>query len=199
VFVKICGITRVADALAAEEAGADAIGLNFWPGSKRHVTPDAAAAIVRELPPALRRFGVFVNPTADEVSRAFDAGLIDIAQLHGNETVAFCAQLGRPWMKALRLRDLGQLDGWKSDLVLVDADAPGYGGSGVTADWSLARAAAQSRRVILAGGLRPDNVAAAIAAVWPFGVDVASGVESAPGMKDARKIAAFVAAARAGE
>jgi len=107
---------------------------------------------------------------------------------------------GGRYVKAMRLRDDASLDalaGYDCALVLVDADAPGYGGSGTTADWSLARAAAAKRRILLAGGLTPDNVAAAIAAVHPFGVDVASGVESAPGVKDARKIAAFVAAARA--
>jgi phosphoribosylanthranilate isomerase len=197
VFVKICGVTRADDARAAADAGADAIGLNFWPSSKRHVTVEAARSIVRGLPPSLRRFGVFVNPTVDEVARAFDEGLIDTAQLHGDESAAFCVSLGRPWMKALRLRDLAQLDGWSCELLLVDADAPGYGGSGATGDWSLARAAAAKRNVLLAGGLTPENVAAAIGSVRPFGVDVASGVESSPGLKDARKVAAFVAAARA--
>jgi len=197
VFVKICGVTRATDASACARAGADAIGLNFWPGSKRHVTPERAAEVVRALPPGVRRFGVFVDPAADDLARVFDAGLIDTAQLHGDETPAFCEALGRPFMKALRLGDPTQLDGWSCELVLVDADTPGYGGSGARADWTLARAVARKRPILLAGGLTPDNVAEAIAAVRPFGVDVASGVESSPGIKDARKIAAFVAAARA--
>jgi phosphoribosylanthranilate isomerase len=196
VFVKICGITRPEDARAAAAAGADAIGLNFWPGSKRFVTHERAAQIVAVLPPSVRRFGVFVNPGAAEVGNAFDAGLIDTAQLHGDETPPFAAALARPYVKALRLRALDQLEGWPCELLVVDADAPGYGGSGTAADWTLARAAAAQRRILLAGGLGPDNVAAAIAAVAPFGVDVASGVESAPGIKDPDKMAAFIAAAR---
>ncbi|MGZ3430081.1 MAG: phosphoribosylanthranilate isomerase [Polyangia bacterium] len=196
VFVKVCGVRTLDDALAAAEAGADAIGFNFWPGSKRFLAIVEAARIAERLPATLRRFGVFVDAGAAEIEQAFAAGAIDTAQLHGDEPHDFCRPFAGRYMKALRLRDLTQLDGWECELVLVDADVPGYGGSGVTADWSLATAAAAKRPILLAGGLTPDNVAAAIAQVRPFGVDVASGVERSPGVKDPQKIAAFVAAAK---
>lgn len=199
-FVKICGIRTAEDARACVEAGADAVGFNLWPGSKRHVTVEEAAAIGRTLPPGLRRFGVFVNAAPDEIARAFEAGAIDTAQLHGDETREFCARLGRPLMKALRLKDAGSLEGleaWPGPLVLVDADSSGYGGSGLRIDEALAARAARVRPILLAGGLTPENVAGAIRAVRPFGVDVASGVEAAPGQKDAARVAAFVRAARA--
>lgn len=195
-FVKICGVRTLEDALAAADAGADAVGFNFWPRSKRFVTPEAVAAFAPKLPPGLRRFGVFVDPSAAEVDRALSSGLIHTAQLHGDETPGFCARFTGRYVKALRLRALDELSAWDCDLLLVDADAPGYGGSGRTADWTLAAAAARLRKLLLAGGLTPDNVAGAIAAVHPYGVDVAGGVESAPGVKDHAKIVAFVRAAR---
>ncbi len=197
--VKICGVRTLEDALACAEAGADAVGFNFWPGSKRFVTIDEVAGIARALPPTLQRFGVFVNASPDEIERAFGSGAIDLAQLHGDEAPAFCARFAGRYVKAIRLRDaasLETLEQYDCALALVDADAPGYGGSGQRADLSLARAAAERRRVLLAGGLTPENVAAAIAAVHPAGVDVAGGVERAPGVKDWKKIASFVAAAR---
>jgi phosphoribosylanthranilate isomerase len=199
-FVKICGVRTLEDALACVEAGADAIGFNFWPRSKRFIAFEEAARIAERLPSNLRRFGVFVDAAAEEIERAFSVGAIDTAQLHGDEPPAFCRAFAGRYVKALRLRDaasLAALDDYDCDLVLVDADAPGYGGSGTRADFGLARAAAGRRKVLLAGGLTPENVAEAVAAVRPFGVDVASGVERAPGSKDAAKIAAFVAAARA--
>jgi phosphoribosylanthranilate isomerase len=198
-FVKICGVTTLDDALACAEAGADAIGFNFWPRSRRFVAVEVAAAIAGRLPPRVRTVGVFVDPTAAEVERAFAAGAIAVAQLHGDETPAFCAAFaGRCW-KALRLRDratLARLGDYDCELVLVDADTPGYGGSGERADVDLAAEAARLRPLLLAGGLTPDNVAAAIERVRPFGVDVAGGVESAPGIKDWGKVAAFVARAK---
>jgi phosphoribosylanthranilate isomerase len=198
-FVKICGVRTLDDALACAEAGADAVGFNFWPRSKRYVTVDEAASIARALPASLARFGVFVDAEPDAIDRAFGAGAITIAQLHGDETAAFCARFAGRYVKAIRLRDpssLAALDAYDCELLLVDADAPGYGGSGQRADLSLARAAAAKRRVLLAGGLTPDNVADAIRDVRPAGVDVAGGVERAPGVKDWKKIAAFVKAAR---
>lgn len=202
-FVKICGVTTLDDALACVDAGADAIGFNFWPRSRRHVAVAAAAAIAKRLPPTVRTVGVFVDPTADEVDRAFASGAIDLAQLHGDEPPAFCARFAGRYIKAVRLRDeasLLRLGEYDCDLLLVDADTPGYGGSGQRANVGLAHQAAAARRVLLAGGLTPDNVAAAVAAVRPYGVDVAGGVEREPGVKDWIKVAAFVAAAkRAGE
>lgn len=194
-FVKICGITTLDDALACVDAGADALGFNFWPQSKRHVDVAAAARIAKRLPPEVRTVGVFVNPTEADVDRAFASGAIDLAQLHGDEEPDFCSRFAGRYIKAVRLRDassLSRLAEYKCDLVLVDADTPGYGGSGQRADVALAREAAASRRVILAGGLTPENVAEAVAAVRPYGVDVAGGVEREPGVKDWIKVAAFV-------
>ena len=200
-FVKICGITSLEDALACVDAGADAIGFNFWPQSKRHIPVDRAAAIAKRLPPNLRTVGVFVNPTADEVDRAFASGAIDLAQFHGDETPDFCRRFAGRYIKALRLRDATSLErmaDYACDFVLVDADTPAYGGSGERADVALAAAAAAARRVILAGGLTPENVAEAVAEVQPYGVDVAGGVEREPGVKDWMKVAAFVQAAKRG-
>jgi phosphoribosylanthranilate isomerase len=199
VFVKICGITSLDDALACCDAGADALGFNFWPQSKRHITVERAATIARRVPPNVRTVGVFVNPTAEDVDRAFASGAIDLAQLHGDETPEFCGRFAGRYIKAMRLRDAASLETlaqYPCDLVLVDADTPGYGGSGQRADVALAAEAAAARRVILAGGLTPDNVGEAIAAVRPYGVDVAGGVEREPGVKDWLKVAAFVKEAK---
>ncbi|MDB4970418.1 MAG: Phosphoribosylanthranilate isomerase [Myxococcales bacterium] len=201
-FVKICGVTTLDDALACVDAGADAIGFNFWPESKRHVAVGTAATIAKRLPPNLRTFGVFVNPAADEIDRAFASGAIDLVQLHGDESPEFCQRFAGRYVKALRLRDpasLAQLVAYPCDLVLVDADTAGYGGSGQRADVTLAAEAARSRRVILAGGLTPENVTEAIRQVRPYGVDVAGGVEREPGVKDWIKVAAFVSAAKRAE
>jgi phosphoribosylanthranilate isomerase len=198
VFVKICGVRTLEDALACAEAGADAIGFNFWPGSKRFVSIDEAAEIARALPATLQRWGVFVDPEREEVERAL-ASVIDRAQLHGRESPAFCAQFPGRVTKALRLGDEGALvrmGVYDCELLLVDADSPGYGGSGLRIDVALARRAAELRKIVLAGGLTPDNVGEAVRAVQPFGVDVASGVERSPGVKDWAKISAFVKNAR---
>jgi phosphoribosylanthranilate isomerase len=198
-FVKICGVTTLDDALACVDAGADAVGFNFWPRSKRYLAVEAAAAIARSLPAQVRTVGVFVDPGETDVERAFASGAIDLAQLHGDESPAFCARFVGRYIKALRLRDessLASLAAYDCDLLLVDADTTDYGGSGQRADVALAERAARARRVILAGGLTPDNVADAVSKVRPFGVDVASGVERAPGVKDWIKVAAFVAQAK---
>jgi phosphoribosylanthranilate isomerase len=199
VFVKICGVRTLDDALACVDAGADAVGFNFWPRSSRFVAPEAVRPISERLPATVRKIGVFVDPTADEVAHALASGLIDWAQLHGDESPEFCARFAGRYVKAIRLRDQGSLelvDGYDCELMLVDADAPGYGGSGQRADVDLAARAAAKRRVLLAGGLNPDNVAEAVARVRPYGVDVAGGVERAPGEKDWMKVAAFVARAK---
>ncbi len=200
-FVKICGITSLDDALACVDAGADALGFNFWPQSKRHVAVERAAAIAKRVPPNVRTVGVFVNPSEAEVDRAFASGAIDLAQLHGDETPDFCRRFAGRYIKAVRLRDaasIAQMAEYACDFVLVDADTAGYGGSGQRADVGLAAEAARARRVILAGGLTAENVAEAIAAVRPYGVDVAGGVEREPGVKDWIKVAAFVQAAKRG-
>jgi phosphoribosylanthranilate isomerase len=200
--VKICGITRLEDALAAVRLGADALGFNFWPGSRRHVAPEAARKIVRALPPFVTAVGVFVDPTRDEALRAAEASGIQVFQLHGDEPPELCAALALPVVKGLRVADarsLAALASYEVSAFLLDAPAAGYGGSGKTFDWALAREAALAARVILAGGLGPDNVAEAVRTVRPYGVDVASGVESAPGVKDERLMARFIRAAKEAE
>ncbi len=198
-FVKICGVTSAADAVACADAGADAIGFNFWPRSKRYRPLAALADAARAVAGRVERFGVFVDPTADEVAAAFDAGAIDVAQLHGDEPGDFCARFRGRYVKALRLageHSLADFARYDCARFLVDAPFAGYGGSGTLVDEELARQAVARATVILAGGLTPGNVAGLIARVRPFGVDVASGVEAAPGMKDHDKVRAFVRAAK---
>ncbi len=208
VKIKICGITLVDDAARASAAGADFVGLNFWPQSKRHVVPEQAAALAAAArgAGAAHVVGVFVDATADEVAAVMALVDLDIIQLHGGEppievaTIANAAK--RPAWKTISVDGaaaLDDLEAWSVDALLLDTPTPGRGGSGATFDWSLAREARQrypTRHLVLAGGLTPDNVAAAIAAVDPWAVDVASGVEARPGIKDHGKLAAFVAAVR---
>lgn len=207
-LVKICGVTTAEDALGCAAAGADALGLNLWPGSPRFL-PEANRAALREAlesaHPRVLRVGVFVNAPAAEIAAALGSGLIHVAQLHGDEEPAAGAALaGRAW-KALRLGgegDLPQLQRYPAahfPLLVIDAPTPAYGGSGRRIDEALAARAAALRPLLLAGGLGPDSVAGAVRRVRPAGVDVASGVESAPGRKDLGKVAAFIAAARAAD
>jgi phosphoribosylanthranilate isomerase len=199
VKVKICGITRLEDALAAVRHGADALGFNFWPGSRRFIAPADAAAIVRELPPAVEAFGVFVNSSREEILAAVAASGVGIAQLHGDEPPALCASLPFPVVKAIRVDGpsaLAALAAYEVSAFLLDAAGPGFGGSGRTLDWELAAEAARAARVFLAGGLTPENVSEAVSRVRPYGVDVASGVELMPGVKDEEKVRRFVQAAK---
>lgn len=202
-IVKICGITRPEDAVAAVRAGADWLGLNFWPTSKRHLTLAQASDVVRaarQERPEVAIVGVFVDQPLGEVTAVLSALELDRAQLHGDEPPDYVRRLGDRAIKAVPLAEPAQLDElaeYDCPVVLVDTPSPGRGGSGIVGDWSAAREAATQRRVILAGGLTPDNVADAIAQVQPWGVDVASGVESAPGVKDVALMAHFVAQARA--
>jgi phosphoribosylanthranilate isomerase len=200
VRVKICGVTRLEDALLAARLGADALGFNFWPRSPRHLAPEAAAAIVRRLPPSVATFGVFVDPTREELLAALAVSGIGVVQLHGDEPPALCATLGVPVVKALRVRDrhdLARIASYDVRAFLLDSASAGYGGSGAAFDWDLAAGVAREVPVLLAGGLRPENVADAVRAVRPLGVDVASGVESAPGLKDAARMEAFIRRAKA--
>lgn len=198
--IKICGVTSVADAMVCVEAGADAIGLNFWPGSKRRCGLDAARAIGAAVGERARLVGVFVDADRAEIERTLGASGLRWAQLHGNELPALVEALSPHVFKALHVRDEGELEaalGVPGQELLVDASLPGMpGGTGRTCDWRLAARLASARRVWLAGGLDPSNVAEAIAEVRPFGVDVASGVERAPGVKDHERIRAFIDAAR---
>ncbi len=205
--VKICGLTSLDDALAAAEAGADMLGFNFYPASPRYISPQACAQIIGRLADCGLRVtavGVFVNAGRGEIKAiAGDCGL-DLLPLHGDEAPELLEELGPRAFKAIRPATTAEVDGllvrychrFDPPALLLDAYRPGaYGGTGTAGDWSLAAAVAQARPILLAGGLTPENVAEAIAQVRPWGVDVASGVEAAPGRKDRDKMAAFIAAA----
>jgi phosphoribosylanthranilate isomerase len=200
ILVKICGVTTPEDAAFAAAAGADAIGINFWPRSKRYVAPSAARAIVDAIPADVLKVGVFVDAAAVEVERCVDELGLDRAQLHGDEqALAFGAFDPARLIRVVRVRDESSFAAeadWRPALWLYDAHVEGFGGAGVTAPWSLIAARAR-RPFLLAGGLTPENVADAIVAVRPAGVDVASGVELSPGRKDPAKVEAFIFAARA--
>jgi len=199
--IKICGMTSVDDALMAVEAGADAIGLIFWSGSKRAVDVERAQAITRALPPLVSTVGVFVNETPDRVRTVADAVGLSGVQLHGDEVVADWARFPRPVLKAMSIEQYAT-SAWRTAraAILVDAHDPvTVGGTGRTIDWEAAREIAATRPLVLAGGLTPENVAEAVTLVAPWGVDVASGVEQAPGVKDAARVRAFVQAVRAAD
>jgi phosphoribosylanthranilate isomerase len=201
VKVKICGITNPADGLAAVEAGADLIGLMFYNGSPRHVPLELAAQIAAQLPPSVVKVGVFVNPNEELVTAAIARCGLNLLQFHGDEPPEFCTQFGVMSMKAFRIRDAAALEAlprYPTDAWLLDAYSPNRrGGTGDTFNWDLALEAQKlGRPVFLAGGLTPENVGEAVRRVEPFGVDVSSGVESAPGRKDPARMRAFVEAVR---
>jgi phosphoribosylanthranilate isomerase len=192
-WIKICGITSAADARLAVDEGADALGFIFHPKSKRYIAPLRAAEITAGLPRHVMRVGVFVDAPLTVVQRVCGLAALDLAQVHGNETPAYVAALGNG-MKAFRAGVPAQRIGGYAGLILLDGPS---GGSGQAADLALARQCARHRPVVLAGGLTPENVAQRIRAVRPFGVDVASGTEAAPGRKDPARLRAFIRAARA--
>lgn len=198
--VKICGITRPGDGVAAAQAGADAIGLVFYPKSPRYLSTERAVEIRDALPPFVQTVALFVNADAAQVAQVLGRVKPSVLQFHGDETPEFCAQFGAPFVKACRIRPgvdvvqylqpFSRAAAW-----LVDSFVPEYGGVGESFDWSLVPRGL-ARPLILSGGLDQKNVARAIQAVHPWGVDVSSGVESAKGIKDAGKMAAFVAEVR---
>jgi len=202
--VKICGITNADDAAAAVEAGADALGFNFYRKSPRYIEPALAKQIVAGLPPFVMPVGVFVNEDVTTVRSIMDACGLTIAQLHGDESAAYCEQLARPVIRALRLKDrasfltLAEFQGRSGvrSFILDTFSESAYGGTGQVTDWALASEAAKSATILLAGGLTSANVGEAIRAVHPYGVDVSSGVERVPGRKDHAKIRAFLDAVR---
>lgn len=196
IIVKICGITTVEDALAAIDAGADWLGFNFYKKSPRYLDPRIAQTILEEIPSSLTKVGIFVNEPAQQVlDLAVELGL-DLLQFHGDESAEYCNAFARPWYRAFRLKtdfDLATLADYHAEYHLVDAHVEkAFGGTGVLADWQLARDVKQYGRLILSGGLRPDNILQALCETRPDGVDVASGVESAPGIKDHRKMEEFI-------
>jgi phosphoribosylanthranilate isomerase len=202
VRVKICGITREQDLHAACDAGADALGFVFYEKSPRHVTSATAAALVRELPPFVQSVGLFVNATPAFIETVLKTVSLDLLQFHGDETPSDCARYGRPYIKAVRVNPDTDLLKCAADYetargLLLDAYVPGVpGGTGERFDWRLIPEAIP-KAVILSGGLTPDNVADAVEQVRPWAVDVSSGVELAKGIKDAHKIAQFIAKAKA--
>ena len=200
--VKICGITNLADARVAVEAGADAIGFVFYEKSPRLVSLKTAAEISKQLPPFVMRVGVFVNAPEDFVLRAIGECNLTMLQFHGDEPPEFCTQFGLISMKAFRIRDaesLKKIPDYLTDAYLLDAfSSTTLGGTGEKFNWDLAVAAQKfGKPIFLAGGLTPENVAEAVKKVQPVGVDVSSGVESAPGKKDHAKVKAFIEAAKA--
>lgn len=222
-FVKICGITRREDADLSAKLGATALGFVFWPGSPRYIHPDKARAIVEALPTAIVKVGVFVDEPVDHVVQTMDTVGLNAAQLHGQESPAYCRQLTvrltpdptnrpdvgganrpntqvefgfvRTLIKSVAMKDDGAISTGEFDpdvLILVDAHDPTRpGGTGRTTDWEAARQIALSRPTILAGGLTPSNIAVAVRTVQPYGVDVSSGVEASPGMKDHDRLKRF--------
>ena len=198
--IKICGITRSEDVQAAARAGADAIGLNFYPPSPRFLSLDWARQLASEVPPYVSTVAIFVNPSAAEVYTVLERVRPAMLQFHGEETPVFCAQFGVPYVKACRvrpgvdlleyLRPFSGAAGW-----LLDSHVEEYGGVGESFDWSLVPAE-RSHPLVLSGGLSRENVATAVRRVRPWAVDVSSGVESSKGIKDPVKIAAFISEVR---
>jgi len=203
VRIKICGITNLEDALACADAGADLLGFNFYPGSPRYIEPAAAREIVRQLPGSILTVGIFVNAgTPKDVERLADKGGVNAVQLHGDESPAYCRELnGRFVIKALRATDGYTPESaaeYATAAILLDSfDARARGGSGKVFDWSLARQTAELvPKLFLAGGLDPENIAAAVASVQPFGVDACSRLETSPGRKDIALVRRFIDAIR---
>ena len=203
VFIKICGITNAEDARVAIEAGADALGFNFYPRSPRYIAPAFARRIIEQLPAGVLNVGVFVNQRAPEmVAQMAAEARVGAVQLHGEESPEYCRALkGLYLIKALRVNadySPEQVLEYESDAILLDAFSPtAHGGTGQVFDWAVARRSRQLvRKLFLAGGLSPENIAEAIAAVEPYGVDACSCLEIAPGRKDALRLRAFISAAR---
>ncbi len=200
VKIKICGITRPEDGLLAAEAGADAIGFMFFAGSRRFIDVARAREIASVLPPFITKVGVFVDPEPAFLQAVLREGIIDAIQLHGSEPAGFARGLAKPVIKAFRIQtdqSLVDLAAYDRETWLLDSFVPGQlGGTGAVFNWDLAiRAKEKGRPIILAGGLTPENVSEAVRRVEPYGVDVSSGVESQPGIKDPEKVQTFVRAA----
>lgn len=204
VKVKICGITRQEDALAAAEFGADALGFVFYEKSPRYVRPEIAAEIIAQLPPFITSVGLFVNPDAAAVKAIIAHTALDLLQFHGDENNAFCAQFSRPFIKAIRMAEA--LDLYKeiekypdARGILLDAyDPQRYGGTGHTFEWSRVHGGLP-KPIIVAGGLTPENVTQAVAMTHPWGVDVSGGVEQSKGIKQRSLIEAFMRGAKRGQ
>jgi phosphoribosylanthranilate isomerase len=204
VWIKVCGITNTEDAMAAAETGADAVGFVFAP-SPRQISPEVAQKIIEALPPSIRTVGVFVDEDPERVSYIAEFCNLDLLQLHGKEAATYCERLGRRVIKAVRIESEKQLERCSEyvgvvEAFLLDTYVAGQsGGTGATFDWNTAVIARKYGPIILAGGLDPDNVAAALRIVKPYGVDASSGLEQKPRIKDHNKIARFIEAVRRAE
>ena len=203
VRTKICGITLSQDAQLAAEQGADAVGFIFYSRSPRYIHPDKAAEIVSDLPPFVTPVGVFVNTDRGEINSIVNAVGLRAVQLHGDESPADCEGFSVPVIRALRVGedfDVRSLDAFPVDTFLLDTDKAGlYGGTGQTFDWKVAQEVTRVHRIVLSGGIGPENVAEAVTTVAPYGVDCGSGVEAKPGVKDHGKIRAFFSALKGQE
>ena len=204
VKVKICGITNIDDAAAAASFGADALGFIFWEKSPRYIKVDSVARIISELPPFITKVGVFVNETLDNIKRTAQEARLDCVQLHGDETVEFASMVRAATnlsiIKVVRVKDALDIDGierYRASAYLLDTFNPkAMGGTGEVFDWDIAIEAKKKGRIILSGGLNPDNIADAVKRVEPYAVDVGSGVELRPGKKDHEKIKSFIEKAK---
>jgi len=202
VRVKVCGITNAVDALRAVELGADALGFIFYKGSKRYIDPRDAHRIISSLPPFISSVGVFVNQTVPEIKGAVETSGVDTVQLHGDETPEFCAMLPYKLIKAVRVKDTvnsDQVELYPVRAILFDKHTDEmYGGTGTSFDWGVLKGINISKKVILSGGLTPENVSRAIEIVKPYGVDVSTGVEDSPGKKNHMKMRKFIEAVKNG-
>ena len=204
IWIKICGLTRAEDAEAVANMGADAVGVVLFAGSSRAVEVQHCASILANVNSNAQRVALFVDPDIELVKSAIETDCIDLLQFHGNESVEFCEQFAFPYMKAIRVQNFEQamarLEGYDSaEYILLDSFQPNVpGGTGKTFDWEIAQKLIQSceQNIVLAGGLNPGNVRAAINKVQPFGLDVSSGVEQTPGIKDVQKVKKFIEEAK---
>ena len=201
--VKICGITNYKDASKSVDSGADALGFIFYKNSKRFIDPQEAYNIIRQLPPFVTKVGVFVNSSYREIIKITGDLAINTIQLHGDESPDFCARFKHTVIKALRIKDtedLGEVDSFPARAILFDTYSDkDYGGTGNTFDWNILKKLKTEKKTILSGGLNPDNVGEAIKTVRPYAVDVSSGVEKSPGIKDHKKIQRFIEAVKNAE
>jgi len=198
--IKICGITNLEDALIACKLGADVLGFIFSPKSQRQIAPDRAEQIISKIPPFIKSVGVFVNQSTEDIKKLQKRCGFDVIQLHGNESPTFCNSFKQKVIKAIHIEDksdLFKMTEYKVSAFVLDTKVKGmFGGTGKTFDWQLAIEAKKLGPVILSGGLTPENVAEAIGKVEPYAVDVATGVEVQPGIKDPDKLQAFIESAK---
>jgi phosphoribosylanthranilate isomerase len=200
--IKICGITNLDDAILAVDYGADALGFMFYKGSKRYISPNEAQRIISKLPPFVITVGVFVNQELDEIRNIQGQAGFDIVQLHGNESPDFCKSFGERAIKAIRVKDnesFREVESYSAEAILFDTYSnESYGGTGMSFNWEILKNFRTSKKIILSGGLSPENVTQAIGIVNPYAVDVSSGVEGHPGKKSPEKLKRFIEAVRNG-